>query len=175
MRSRVTLSIVAAAILLGAVLTTTGFTTTSENAFAYTRNQAKSDINECGNGFVPTNVGCQNIDSQIQGDENTVSITAQQQLPTPPPTETATIILSIIIECIAGQECPGLPVPPPDTIATITPGEYTVAGIAPIVPDGLDLVSFTRSEDCDSSANGPIMAGEVRKCIFTIIYEPETP
>ena len=73
---------VALMIVATVLLATAGLTmTTSGNAFAYSSNQAKSDINECGNGFVPTNVGCQNIDSQIQGDENSVAITAQQTFP----------------------------------------------------------------------------------------------
>ena len=35
-------------------------------------------VNECGNGFMPYNVGCQNTASQIQGDENGVSTAADQ-------------------------------------------------------------------------------------------------
>ena len=33
------------------------------------------------NGELPLNVGCQNIDSQIQGDENVVSLAADQVFP----------------------------------------------------------------------------------------------
>jgi hypothetical protein len=55
--------------------------TTTEDAFANTRNQAKSETSRCGNGFMPTNVGCQNIDSQIQGDRNAVALSAQQRFP----------------------------------------------------------------------------------------------
>jgi hypothetical protein len=40
-----------------------------------------------GNGEAPTNVGCQNIDSQIQGDENSVALAGVQTFPTTPPTE----------------------------------------------------------------------------------------
>jgi hypothetical protein len=47
-------------------------------AFAYNRNQATSAANDCGNGQVPTNIGCQNADSQIQGNENSVDLTSQQ-------------------------------------------------------------------------------------------------
>jgi hypothetical protein len=52
-------------------------------AFAYNRNQATSAAatNDCGNGQVPTNIGCQNTDSQIQGDENSVALTSQQTFP----------------------------------------------------------------------------------------------
>ena len=68
---------VIAAILVG----TTAITT--ENAFAtkYHKNQAISQTNACGNGELPLNVGCQNIDSQIQGDENVVSLAADQVFP----------------------------------------------------------------------------------------------
>jgi hypothetical protein len=50
-------------------------------AFAYNRNQATSAANDCGNGQVPTNIGCQNTDSQIEGDENSVALTSPQTFP----------------------------------------------------------------------------------------------
>ena len=52
----------------------------THTAFAggYKKNQATSQANACGNGKLPLNVGCQNIDSQIQGDENAVSVAAEQ-------------------------------------------------------------------------------------------------
>ena len=56
----------------------------TEDAFATKKkeyNQATSQANACGNDFVPINVGCQNTDSQIQGDENAVAQTAQQTFP----------------------------------------------------------------------------------------------
>jgi hypothetical protein len=34
-----------------------------------------------GNGVLPLNVGCQNIGSQVQGDENAVSQAAEQFFP----------------------------------------------------------------------------------------------
>lgn len=58
---------------------------TTDSAFAgkkkYEKNQAISQANACGNGELPLNVGCQNVDSQIQGDENVVSIAADQSFP----------------------------------------------------------------------------------------------
>ena len=61
---------------------TTASIATSNNVFAtYSRNQAASQANACGNGEVPTNVGCQNIDCQIQGDENSCAQVAQQTFP----------------------------------------------------------------------------------------------
>ena len=54
---------------------------TADSAFAYEKSQAISQANACGNGFLPENVGCQNIASQIQGDENAVSQAAEQAFP----------------------------------------------------------------------------------------------
>ncbi len=78
-----------AAIMLFA--TTTSMVIT-ESVFAYDRNQARASANDCGYGETPTNVGCQNTDSQIRGDENSVALTSQQKFPLisepppPPPT-----------------------------------------------------------------------------------------
>ena len=87
--------------------------------FAYNRNQATGAANDCGNGQEPTNIGCQNTDSQIQGDENAAAITSQQTFPSvtreppspPEPPETATLIIKKIVECVPGQMCPSLPSP----------------------------------------------------------------
>ncbi len=83
----VTVAAVAAMLLATTVISTMS---TTENAFAYSKNQAKSDINECGNGELPLNIGCQNTDSQIQGDRNEVALASSQVFgqdgngPTPP-------------------------------------------------------------------------------------------
>jgi len=58
----------------------------TEDAFAgkkkgYEKNQAISQANACGNGELPLNVGCQNIASQVQGDENAVAQAAEQFFP----------------------------------------------------------------------------------------------
>jgi hypothetical protein len=52
-----------------------------ESASAYEKNQATSQTSACGNEFIPINIGCQNTDSQIQGDENAAALTAQQTFP----------------------------------------------------------------------------------------------
>jgi hypothetical protein len=68
------------AMLIGATALST-----TDSAFAgkkkYEKNQAISQTNACGNGELPLNVGCQNIDSQIQGDENVVALAADQVFP----------------------------------------------------------------------------------------------
>jgi hypothetical protein len=56
----------------------------TEDAFAGKKkeyNQATSQANACGNGELPLNVGCQNVGSQVQGDENAVAISADQSFP----------------------------------------------------------------------------------------------
>jgi hypothetical protein len=66
-----------AVMLIGATALAT------EDAFAGKKkykeyNQATSQANACGNGFLPENVFCQNIGSQIQGDENAVAASGAQ-------------------------------------------------------------------------------------------------
>jgi len=77
-----TIAVVAA---VAAMLVATSAMAT-EDAFAgkkkgYEKNQAISQANVCGNGELPLNVGCQNIASQVQGDENAVAQAAEQFFP----------------------------------------------------------------------------------------------
>jgi hypothetical protein len=67
------------AVIAATLVGTTAIT--ADSAFAYERNQAISQVNECGNGELPLNVGCQNVQSQIQGDENSVGLAADQVFP----------------------------------------------------------------------------------------------
>jgi hypothetical protein len=65
-----------AVMLIGA----TAFAT--DSAFATkSKNQATAQTNSCGNGELPLNVGCQNVGSQVQGEENQVAIAADQAFP----------------------------------------------------------------------------------------------
>jgi len=57
---------------------------TTDSAFAggkkhYEKNQAVSQATACGNGELPLNVFCQNIGSQVQGDENAIALDGFQQ------------------------------------------------------------------------------------------------
>jgi hypothetical protein len=57
---------------------------TADSAFATQckdKNQAVSHVNTCGNGRLPLNIVCQNVGSQIQGDENSVALAADQAFP----------------------------------------------------------------------------------------------
>lgn len=75
--------VVVAVVMVVMLVASTALAT--EDAFAgkkkYEKSQAVSQVNDCGNGFIPTNIGCQNIASQIQGDENVVTLTADQIFP----------------------------------------------------------------------------------------------
>jgi hypothetical protein len=44
----------------------------------YEKSQAVSQVNDCGNGELPLNVGCQNTASQIQGDGNEAVLASEQ-------------------------------------------------------------------------------------------------
>jgi uncharacterized membrane protein len=61
----------------------------TDNAFAdkkrhddkkkgYEKTQAVSQVNDCGNGFEPFDVFCQNLASQIQGDNNAAALEGEQ-------------------------------------------------------------------------------------------------
>jgi hypothetical protein len=90
------LKFVIATVIIGVMLLgTTAITTitTTEGVFAYRNSHATSQVNDCGNGVEGLNVGCPNTGSQIQGDENAVSLSSQQSFPDPssaplPPEET---------------------------------------------------------------------------------------
>jgi ABC-type Na+ efflux pump permease subunit len=77
MKSYMTLAIVAAV----AVMLFASAAVAAEDAFATKKreyNQATSQANACGNGELPLNVFCQNIGSQVQGDENAVAASGAQ-------------------------------------------------------------------------------------------------
>jgi hypothetical protein len=53
--------------------------TTTDSAFATkSKNQATSQVNNCGNGDNPIDVFCQNLNSQIQGEENSAALSGEQ-------------------------------------------------------------------------------------------------
>jgi hypothetical protein len=45
----------------------------------YEKSQAVSQVNDCGNGKLPLNIGCQNTASQIQGDDNAAALYSAQE------------------------------------------------------------------------------------------------
>jgi len=77
MNKNLTLVVVASVMLVAtsAVATVDAFAGKKKH---YEKNQATSQANACGNGELPLNVGCQNVGSQVQGEENAVLQAADQ-------------------------------------------------------------------------------------------------
>jgi hypothetical protein len=67
------------AMLIGATALATDSAFADKKKKSYEKNQALSQANACGNGKLPLNVFCQNLASQIQGDENAVALDGFQQ------------------------------------------------------------------------------------------------
>lgn len=75
----VTVMVITGVLLTSGVLSAT-LTTAIDSVYAYREKytQAESLANACGNGQSPFNVLCQNLASEIQGDENAVNIIGTQ-------------------------------------------------------------------------------------------------
>jgi hypothetical protein len=70
---------VVAALAVMLVAATALATTDSALATKYKgKSQAVAQVNECGNGVLSENVGCQNTASQIQGDDNIAALASDQ-------------------------------------------------------------------------------------------------
>ena len=70
---------VVAALAVMLVAATALATTDSAFATKYkSKSQAVAQANECGNGFMPENVWCQNTASQIQGNDNYARLASSQ-------------------------------------------------------------------------------------------------
>ena len=172
------------------VIATMASMATAGNVFAYNRNQATGASNDCGDGQEPTNIGCQNADSQIQGDENSAALTSQQTFPsvttapeTPEPSTTGTLKVIKEATCSAGiRECPGtgdyrfrvfinngqdpafsFPGSSTGTTREIEGGStYEVEEVHPELLPG-QILKTTFSPHC----SGTIEAGESLICTFT--------
>jgi hypothetical protein len=76
--STATVAIVIVTILtvVSAILLTSTNIVFAEN---YEKSQGITQVNDCNDYWFPFNVLCSNINSQIQDDENSVSVTAAQE------------------------------------------------------------------------------------------------
>jgi hypothetical protein len=68
-----------AIMLIGATALATDDAFADKKKKSYEKSQAVSQVNYCGNGELPLNIGCQNTASQIQGDENAASLASEQE------------------------------------------------------------------------------------------------
>jgi hypothetical protein len=67
-----------AIMLIGATALATDDAFADKKKKSYEKNQAVSQVNDCGNGELPLNIGCQNTASQIQGDDNEAALASEQ-------------------------------------------------------------------------------------------------
>ena len=79
MQNKKLLIVAAAAILATLTLSANAFIEDNTAAKKYEKNQAASGANACGNEELPLNVLCNNMASEIQGDENAVGLSSAQQ------------------------------------------------------------------------------------------------
>ncbi len=68
-----------AIMLIGVTALATDDAFADKKKKSYEKSQAVSQVNYCGNGELPLNIGCQNTASQIQGDENAASLASEQE------------------------------------------------------------------------------------------------
>jgi hypothetical protein len=79
MQNKKLLIVAAAAILSTIALSASAFIDDDTAAKKYEKNQAASGANACGNEELPLNVLCNNMASEIQGDENAVGLSSAQE------------------------------------------------------------------------------------------------
>jgi hypothetical protein len=79
MQNKKLLIVAAAAILATVTLSASAFIEDNTAAKKYEKNQAASGANACGNEELPLNVLCNNMASEIQGDENAVGLSTAQE------------------------------------------------------------------------------------------------
>jgi flagellar basal body-associated protein FliL len=67
-----------AAMLIAAIALATDSAFADKMRKSSEKNQATAQVNDCGNDFEPFNVFCQNLASQIQGDDNSAALSGEQ-------------------------------------------------------------------------------------------------
>jgi hypothetical protein len=67
-----------AIMLIGATALATDDAFADKKKKSYEKSQAVSQVNDCGNGEWPLNIGCKNTASQIQGDDNEAALASNQ-------------------------------------------------------------------------------------------------
>lgn len=160
-----------------------------QDAYAYIGSQSSGQANDCGNGILAFSILCQNCDSQIQGDENSLGMLCEQSIPSVPESEPETAELTVVklVTCdfvnlpldlcpspddftmnVAGNDPSpsSFPGSSAGTVVTIEPGQYDITEIAPPTPPGVEFDGGTFSMDC----TGDINAGESKTCTVTNGY-----
>jgi hypothetical protein len=73
------IALAAFAIIVIVVATTSLLDKKIAFADSYEKSQTITQTDKCGNYWFPINVVCSNFNSQIQGDENIIAVTAAQE------------------------------------------------------------------------------------------------
>ena len=73
-----------------------GLTLMFQDVYAYSRSQSSGQANDCGNGILAFSILCQNCDSQIQGNENSLGMLCEQSAPSVPGSEPETAELTVV-------------------------------------------------------------------------------
>lgn len=154
-----------------------------EEAFAlkYDKTQVTSVLNGCGNGEFPLSVLCQNLDSEVQGNENAMNIIGLQTSNVGQPTGSVLKVTKIVL-CLEDVVCPtpsdftlsvsgnnpspsSFPGSAQGTFVRLDPGMYSVSERSLSNPPGLTLqTSF--SPGC----NGTIGSGDSLSCTIVNQY-----
>ena len=92
---------VAGLVFIGAmtsmlVTSAIGLTLMYQDVYGYSRSQSSGQTNDCGNGILAFSILCQNCDSQIQGDENSLGMLCEQSAPSVPESEPETAELTVV-------------------------------------------------------------------------------
>ena len=166
-----------------------GLTLMYQDVYAYSRSQSSGQTNDCGNGILAFSILCQNCDSQIQGDENSLGMLCEQSAPSDPGSELEKAELTVVklVTCdfidLPLELCPSpneftmnvagndpspssFPGSSQGTVVTIEPGQYDVTEVAPPTPPGVEFDGGTFSTDC----TGDIALGESKTCTVTNGY-----
>ena len=75
----VAIAIVSILTVVSTILLTSTISVFAENYEKRQKRQGITQVNDCNDYWFPFNVLCSNINSQIQDDENSVSVTAAQE------------------------------------------------------------------------------------------------
>jgi hypothetical protein len=166
-----------------------GLTLNFQDVYAYSRSQSSGQTNDCGNGILAFSILCQNCDSQIQGDENSLGMVCEQSAPSDSGSEPETAELTVVklVTCdftnlpldlcpspdeftmnVDGNDpsLPSFPGSSAGTLVTLEPGQYDVTEMTPATPPGVEFDGGTFSTDC----TGDIASGESKTCTVTNGY-----
>jgi hypothetical protein len=150
-----------AAIML--LTTTVVSMATTQNAFAYSKTQAASQANDCGNGDFPFDVFCQNLASQIQGDNNAPALAASQgaQEEAPP------IPVEQCIECLAPLIDTGVAIEIAEDmgLGVSTTDEAAIDAICDALASGIRFGEFARFLGQHANELPPGTVGEINSCL----------